>query len=86
MQFRLPDLSLSKCLFKAINQVYELEQKLKRHGDAGNYQRNIDNIRDAFGDMGLACEDPMGQPFNETRTDLDAIISGLHFPTYLGLT
>ena len=45
-------------------------------GDAGNYQRHIDNIRDAFGDLGLACEDPMGQRFNETRTDLDATISG----------
>jgi len=27
--------------------------------------------------LGLAYEDPMGQPFNETRTDLEATISGV---------
>ena len=55
-----------------------------------NLQRNVNKMKDAFaeegllmGDLGgaqyrigLAYEYPMGQPFKETRTDLDASISG----------
>ena len=83
-------LQIPKSLLTAINQLYELEQKLKKHGDPNNLQRNVNKMKDAFaeeglmmGDLGgaqyrigLAYEDPMGQPFKETRTDLDASISG----------
>jgi len=33
-------------------------------------------MKDAFAEFGLAYEEPMNQPFNETRTDLEATISG----------
>ena len=74
----------------ALNQVYEIEQKVKRHGDAANISRHLGKVKDAFAEeglpvwdagggrfkLGLVCEDPMGQSFNETRTDLEATISG----------
>ena len=83
-------LQIPKSILTVINQLYELEQKLKKHGDANNLQRNVNKMKDAFAEegllmadiggghhrIGLACEDPMGQSFKETRTDLDATISG----------
>lgn len=79
-----------KSLFVALNQLYELERKLKKQDDTANLSRNVSKIRDAFAEeglpaldggggqcrVGLAYEDPLGQPFNETRTDLEATISG----------
>jgi hypothetical protein len=83
-------LQIPKSILTAVNQLYELEQKLKRHGDPNNLLRNVTKMKDAFAEeglpmgdvggtfvrIGLGYEDPMGQPFNETRTDLDATISG----------
>lgn len=65
-----------KSIFMAMNQVYEMEQKLKKSGDSANLQRNISKIAHAFHELGLEYEDPMGQHFSETRTDLDATIAG----------
>ena len=43
--------------------------------------RNIEKIKDAISDLfnhelDIFYEDPMGQAFKETRTDLDATITG----------
>jgi len=65
-----------KNLLTAINQLYEIEQKLNKHGDLSGLQRNVSKMKDAFDAFGLTYEDPMGQTFNETRTDVEATISG----------
>jgi len=67
---------LPKTFLTVLNQLYELEQKIKRHGDPALTQRNISKMKDALEEIGLYYEDPMGQAFNETRTDLEASISG----------
>lgn len=67
---------MPKSILTALNQLYEMEQKLKKHGDPANLQRNVDKMKAAFDEMGFAYEDPMGQAFSETRTDLEARISG----------
>lgn len=59
-----------------LNNVFEAESKLKKSGDPGNIQRNLAKIKNAFEEMGLFYEDPIGQPFSETRTDLEGSISG----------
>ena len=59
-----------------LNNLYEIERKLSAHGDPGNLGRNVEKIKDAVMGEGLFYEDPLGQPFKETRTDLDATISG----------
>ncbi len=59
-----------------MNQLYEIELKLKKHVSMTIIQRNINKMKDAFNELGLAYEDPMGQPFKETRTDVEATISG----------
>lgn len=71
IRFQVP-----KSILVALNQLYEMEQKLKKSDDPANLQRNVSKMKDAFAEFGLAYEDPMGQPFKETRTDLEATISG----------
>jgi hypothetical protein len=73
MEFKI---QFPKSMLVALNQVYEVEQKLKKSGDSANIERNVGKIKDAFNELGLTYEDPMGQSFNETRADLEATISG----------
>ena len=70
-----PHYEVSKWILALLNQVYEAEQKLKRHGDPGNALRNLDKIKDNLEEGGVFY-DPLGQEFKETRTDLEATISG----------
>ena len=81
---------IPKSSLTVLNQLYELEQKLKKNGDPANLSRNVDKMKDVLAEegvptwdgggsqlnIGLTYEDPIGQPFKETRTDLEASISG----------
>lgn len=69
-------IEIPKWVLVILNNLYEVEKKLALHGDAGNATRNIEKMKDMFAEVGLFYEDPMGQEFRETRTDLDATISG----------
>lgn len=71
-----PILDVPKWALLLLNNVYEIERKLSLHGDTGNAKRNIEKIKDALLTEGLFYEDPLGQAFKETRTDLEATISG----------
>lgn len=73
-QMPLPE--ASKWALTLLNNLYEIERKLFLHGDPGNARRNVDKIKESMLGEGLFYEDPIGQPFKETRTDLDATISG----------
>jgi hypothetical protein len=73
------NIRVSKNILVVLNQLYEIEEKLKKNGDPHNLQRNVNKMKDAFNaleEFGLIYEDPMNQPFKETRTDLEATISG----------
>jgi hypothetical protein len=55
-----------------------MERKLSINGDPSNLKRNIEKMKDVLeSEIKLFYEDPMGQSFNETRSDLDASISGV---------
>jgi hypothetical protein len=69
-------IEVPKYLLGIANNVYEIERKVHVHGDAGNISRNVSRLKDCLTDAGLVIEDPMGQMYKETRTDLDASISG----------
>lgn len=66
----------SKWMLTLLNNVFEIEKKISLHGDKGNVMRNIEKIKEAFLKVGLFYEDPIGQKFSETRSDLEATISG----------
>lgn len=60
-----------------LNSLYEIERKLEVHGDPGHAKRNVDRIKAEFEEQqSLVIEDPLGQSFKETRTDLEATIVG----------
>jgi hypothetical protein len=67
---------MERRLFTVLNQVFEIEKKLSLHGDPNNLIRNINRIKDAMEQLHFFYEDPTGEDFQETRTDLEATISG----------
>lgn len=74
----MPAPEVAKWTLTVLNNLYEIERKLSMHGDSGNAKRNVERIKQTLLVEGLLFyEDPLGQPFNETRTDLEATISGL---------
>ncbi len=69
-------IQIPKPLLGICNQVYEIEQRLKKASVDSGVQRNLTKIKDALQELNLLYEDPSGQKYNETRSDLDATISG----------
>jgi len=59
-----------------LNNLCDIEKKLDINGDNSNVRRNVDRIRELLEDENLFYENPLGQKFSETRTDLDATITG----------
>jgi hypothetical protein len=67
----------SKSLFRVLNQVYELERKIGQLTDSEGIMRQVRRMKDLFEqDFQLTYEDPIGQQFNETRTDVEARVAG----------
>lgn len=83
-------IQIPKSILTVLNQLYEVEQKLKKSDSPTSIGRNLAKMKDALAEEGLpgqdygggqiritlAYEDPMGQPYKETRTDVEATVSG----------
>jgi hypothetical protein len=69
-------MEVPKWVFQVLNNLCDIERKLSIHGDPGNAKRNVDRIKETLEGEKLFYEDPMGQLFSETRTDLEASITG----------
>lgn len=65
-----------------LNQLFEIEQKIEKIQETNSVQRNIDRLKDFFETealsegQGLVFHNPIGEKFDETRTDCEATISG----------
>ncbi|MFI3189116.1 hypothetical protein BCS42_07140 [Crenothrix sp. D3] len=67
-----------------INQIFEIERKVERLQESNSIQRNVDKLREIlesqmtqlFPDSGFVYENPIGQKYDETRTDCNASIAG----------
>lgn len=65
-----------------LNQLFEIEQKIGKIQEINSVQRNIDRLKDFFETealsegQGLVFHNPIGEKFDETRTDCEATISG----------
>ena len=68
--------NVSKDLLLIINQLFEMENKVNKLTENNSLQRNIDKIKNQLTEMGLTFENPIGQKFDETRTDCEASIAG----------
>ena len=62
------------------NLVFELEKKLGDN-DSPGIKRNFDRMRGVLEEAGILLLNPLGEPYLETRTDLEAsIVSPTHGP------
>jgi hypothetical protein len=65
-----------------LNQLFEIENKLRSINEPNSIQRNLDRMKDYFekdalaDGQGLVYYNPLGESYNETRTDCEASISG----------
>ena len=67
---------IPKSILLLINNIFEIQKKIETTDDALNIGRNLIKISEALEEQGLTYENPIGQKFNQTRTDLEATISG----------
>ncbi|HEY6160666.1 MAG TPA: hypothetical protein VI112_05565 [Bacteroidia bacterium] len=63
-------------LVKLINQVFEIEKKIAAKPELSALQRHVTRMKEHFEELGLNYHSPLGEPFNETRTDCEASIAG----------
>ena len=59
-----------------MNQLFEIEKKSNRLTESHTMGRNISRMKDKFSELGLEMHDPLGEAWNETRTDCEANIAG----------
>ncbi len=65
-----------------LNQIFEIEKKVKKLSDENSISRNLQQLKDHFKtsiigkEGGLSYYNPIGEKFNETRTDCEASIAG----------
>jgi uncharacterized protein YkuJ len=62
-----------KQVLEIINQLTNLEQKLLGNEE---YERSFNRIKQALIEMGYSYSFPIGETYNETRTDVEASIVG----------
>jgi hypothetical protein len=59
-----------------INQIFDMEKKLDKLENGRTLERNIRRIKSQLAEMDLEYLNPIGERYNETRTDVTATISG----------
>jgi hypothetical protein len=63
-------------LLRMLNQLFELEKKVDKLEARTSLNRNLKRLKEGMEELGLSYENPLGEPYDETRTDCDASISG----------
>ena len=75
-------LKVPKQYVDLIDQLFEIERKLENIKELNSITRNLNKMKDIFehisseSNSGFVYHNPLGEPYNETRTDLEASISG----------
>ena len=63
-------------IIQIINQLSEIKQKIVSENLEKKFERNFNRIFSALEDDGFICKNPLGEKYNETRTDCEASIVG----------
>lgn len=63
-------------ILQIVNQVFDMEKKLEKGNAPTSIKRNIRRIKSSLEDMGIHYHNPIGEAYKETRTDVEATISG----------
>ena len=68
-----------------INQIFEIERKVEKLEETNSIQRNVAKLKEIMesqvstlfaNEIGFIYENPIGQVYDETRTDCNASIAG----------
>lgn len=85
-QFKL--LEREKTILNILNQIFEIEKKSEKLTESNSIHRNIKRLKEIFEielsafygsnveAPGFFVENPIGEPYNEKRTDCEASIAG----------
>ena len=71
-----PNDLVSKWIIGLLNNLFEIEKKIQTNSEHTNLKRNIERMKEIFADQKVFFENPLGESFSETRTDLEATITG----------
>jgi hypothetical protein len=73
-------IKIPKIYIDLLDQVFEIEKKVDSISETNSIGRNVNRIKEIFEhlepDGGLLFHNPIGEAYNETRTDIDASIAG----------
>ena len=73
-------LKVPKFYIDLLDQVFEIEKKVKNLTESNSINRNVSRLKEIFEqlepDGGLFYHNPIGEVYNETRTDIEATIAG----------
>jgi len=76
---------VSKMYLDVLNQVFEIEKKVSTIQESNSIQRNINKLKEIFEELktplsnetvGLYYYNPIGEDYNENRTDCEVSIAG----------
>lgn len=67
---------MSSSTQQVINQLFEIQYKIKELGQAGSFERNFNRLFSIFEDDGFIIQDPTNEMYNDSRTDCEASIVG----------
>ncbi len=59
-----------------INQLVEIKQKVLQEDLEKKFERNLNRVFSIIENEGFICQYPLGEKYNETRTDCEANIIG----------
>ncbi len=81
-----PNFKQYKAYFELLDQLFEIERKLENIEETNSISRNLNKMKDIFetnlfssstsSDIGFTYHNPIGEPYNETRLDVEASIAG----------
>ena len=68
--------TFTPALARLINQLFEAEKKASKNEALQPVQKNLERMKAAIGELGWRIHNPVGELYNESRTDCEASIAG----------
>lgn len=65
---------------KLLNQLFEMKSKIAFENLSHKFERNFQRLFALFEEEGLFFKDPIGEPYADSRTDIEASIVGPESP------
>ena len=74
----MQNITVSNEIIALVNQIFEIEEKLKTIEQENSIKRNIRNMKEyleekLFQDLEITFHNPINETYNETRTDCDML-------------